>query len=179
MWTIMTLRERIRRSVSRCILIRMVHRKPTRHLKRWMRPWLAFLIRRKDDSTIKWEMQTHFNKESPKEEEVTIITSIGATLRTLGIKNSYHPRNSSTLCSLASSQGAEIWGRSSKDNRDSNVDRLMVKSKKTWVSCSDKCFQCFSSSSSLYSQACSQAALFRTVRITITVCNALTITNSN
>ena len=177
MWTIMTLRERIRRSVSRCILIRMVHRKPTRHLKRWMRPWLAFLIRRKDDSTIKWEMQTHFNKESPKEEEVTIITSIGATLRTLGIKNSYHPRNSSTLCSLASSRGAEIWGRSSKDSRDSSAGR--AKMMMTWACFSDKCYRCFCSSSSLYSQACSRAASFKMVRTTITAYSALITTNSS
>ena len=71
-----------------------------------MQPWLAYLIPPRDDSTIKLEMQMLFSKESPREvEEAAKITSIGATLDTLETKISYHPKNSSTLCSSGSSHG--------------------------------------------------------------------------
>ena len=74
-----------------------------------MQLWLAYLIPPRDDSTIKLEMQMLFSKGSPREvEEAANITSIEATLGTLETKISYHPKNSSTLCSLASSRGAEI-----------------------------------------------------------------------
>ena len=170
-------RKRTRKSVWRCTLIKTVHRRQMRHLKSWMRPWLVSPTLPRDDSIIKWAMQTLFSKENPKEEAEATITSIGATSDNSENKSLCHPRNSSTLCSLASSRGAEIWGRSSKDSRDSSAGR--VKMMMTWACFSDKCCRCFSSSSSLYSQACSRAASFRMVRTTITACSALITTNSS
>ena len=71
-----------------------------------MQPWLVYRIPPRDDSTIKLEMQMLFSKGSPREvEEAANITSIEATLDTLETKISYHPKNSSTLCSSGSSHG--------------------------------------------------------------------------
>ena len=142
-----------------------------------MRPWLVYLILTRDDSTIRWAMQTLFSKENPKAEEATTITSIEVV--TLQIKSSFHPRNSSTSCSLASNQGA--GGRSSsKDSKGSSAGRVLKhKGKMTSVPSSDKCCRCFCSSSSLYSQVCSQVASFRMVRTTITACSALITTSSS
>ena len=179
MQRIMSSKERIRRSVWRCIQIRMLHRRLMRHSRSWMQPWLVYRIPPRDDSTIKLEMQMLFSKGSPREvEEAASITSIEATLGTLETKISYHPKNSSTLCSSGSSHGVSGWDHSSKDSKDSSAGR-MGRETRTWASSSDKCCQCSSSSSSHYSQACSRAASFRTVRTTITACSARITTNSS
>ena len=178
MQRIMSSKERIRKSVWKCIQIRMLHRRLMRHSRSWMQLWLAYRIPPRDDSTIKLEMQMLFSKESLKGEETANITSIEATLDTLETKISYHPKNSLTLCSSGSSHGVSGWDHSSnKDIKDSSAGR--GREMRIWAFSSDKCCQCFYSSSSHYSQACSRVASFRTVRTTITACSAPIITNSS
>ena len=145
-----------------------------------MRLWLAYLIPPRDDSTTRLEMQMLFSKESPREvEEAAKITSIEATLETLETKILYRPKNSSTLCSLGSSQGVSGCDHSSsKGSKDNSADR-MGREMRIWASSSDKCCRCSSSSSSLYSQACSRAASFKTVHTTIIACSARITTNSS
>lgn len=141
------LNRRTRRSVWKYTRIRTLPPMLTRHLKRSTRQWGVSQIKPSADSTIRLAILIHLSKESLVVEVQLMpmaITLDADTFTTWAKMTSFHQRNFSTICSLASRQEAETCELSSKDHSGSIVIKLRRMTLATYSGSSRLC--CFSSS---------------------------------